>query len=341
MPTITPIAGPRTVEGALTDTQSKASSARDRAIAMLTSQTPQVNPNKVSVEEAGALKAPPPVQEAPKAEGQDSISVAAPEAQKAETAPKEATAPEEAPLSSQYVQLARKEKAIRQQAQELKAQQTAFKAREDALKAKEAEMQSQYVPKSRLASDAWSVLNENGISYESLTQQALNAPSPEAQAQQQVIAKLEAKIQALEDGQNSTKQSIADSQKQAYDEAVSQLRNEAKKLVSKDDTFETIRATNSHEDVVELITKTFKEEGVLLTVEEAASEIEEYLVEEAMKVARLSKIQQRLKPQAVSPAPQQSKQPQPSVTLTNAQGASRQLTARERAILAFKGENKS
>lgn len=347
--TTTPLNSPKLVDGAISDQQSKAQAARERAINMLVSQSSRdARPTNLSVEEIKTTEVPaalaeidatPPAQAPVEAQkGQvDSSEASAPKAE----APKEATAPSEAPLSSQYVQLARKEKAIRLQAQELKSQQAALQAKEDAFKARETELLSQYVPKSRFSADPWSVMSENGVSYEQLTQQALNAPSPEAQAQQQVIAKLEAKIAALEEGHNSTKQSIVDSQTQAYTQAVNQLRSDAKQLVKSDDNFETIRATDSYEDVVELITKTFKDDGVLLTVEQAAAEVEEYLVEEAMKVAKLNKIQQRLKPQAASPVAKPTTQPQPTKTLTNAQGASRQLTSRERAILAFKGEQKT
>lgn len=339
----TPVAAPRPVEGHLADSQAKAQTARERAIAKLTTQAQPSQTPSASVQDSNPPQNLQPPVQTQVAEGQthtsDDVSQAVPEA----PAPKEATpVSTEAPLSSQYAQLARKEKAIRMQAQELKRQQDAFKQREDAIKAKEAEMQSNYVPKERLAKDPWSVLNENNISYEQLTQEALNAPSPEARAQQQVIARLEAKIQALEDGQTSSKKSYEDSQKQQYTQAVNQIRNDAKALVATGDAFETIRVTNSHDDVVDLITKTFEKEGVLLSVEEAAVAVEEYLVEEAMKVARLSKIQQRLKPQAASPgasAPtKEPRQQQPMKTLTNATGAARQLTAKERAVMAFKGE---
>lgn len=340
----TPVATPRPVEGHLADSQAKAMTARERAIAKLTAQAEPSQAPGASVQDSNPPKnLLPPTPEsvqAPETEGQTPIS----EASTSVETPTEATiSPPEAPLSSQYAQLARKEKAIRMQAQELKRQQDAFRQREDAIKAKEAEMQSNYVPKERLVKDPWSVLNENNVSYEQITQEALNAPSPEQRAQQQIIAELRSKIQALEDGQTSFKKSSEEAQKQAYTQAVGHLKAETKALVASGDAFETIRVTNSHDDVVDLITKTFEKEGVLLTVEDAATAVEDYLIEEAMKVARLAKIQARLQPKAASPSAPEAKagapgSKPPMKTLTNATGAARQLTAKERAVMAFKGE---
>lgn len=337
----TPIPGPQPVASSTTSTLA-AADARARAIAKLTGaapqqsqETPVLNPSKVTPEEMTAVSPKKEEEETPEAlaaTGQND-TVDAPQA------PKEVTAPPEVPLSSQYAQLARKEKQIRAQVNAVKAQEAAIKAREDAIKAKEAEMQSQYVPKDRIAKDPLKVLMEQGYSSEQITQMLLNAPDPAQQQQQAIMDELRAEIKALKDGQESAKKTFEDSQTQAYQQAVNNIRAEAKQLVTKDDAYETIRATESEEDVVDLITKTFKVDGVLLTVEEAAQAVEEYLVEEGVKIAALKKIQSRLKPAVPASAPQQT-QKQPMKTLTNTMGNTRSLTAKERAILAFKGELK-
>ncbi len=81
-------------------------------------------------------------------------------------------------------------------------------------------------------------------------------------------------------------------------------------------------------------------------MEEAAKEIETYLLDEAMKLAGLNKVKQRLKPAAPQAATEKppgepaSKQSQAKPTLTNAMSATRPLTPKERAMLAFRGELK-
>jgi hypothetical protein len=343
MPQIIPIAGPPNVQSGTAPSASQLD-ARARAIAKLTGGDTQLNiqshpvpnPSSISPEEMGAATSQVQKAEVPQTEGQT------PNTDVQQTS-NEATAPKKAPLSSQYAQLARKEKQIRDAANAVKAREAAMQAREDAIKAKEAEMQAQYVPKDRIAKDPLKVLQEQGYTSDQITQMLLNAPDPAQQAQQAVIEELRAEIRALKDGQESAKKTFEETQTQQYTQAVNQIRNEIKQLVSTDESFETIRATRSQEDVVELITKTFEKEGVLLTVEEAAQAVEEYLEEEAVRLASLKKIQAKMRPKAATaPTSQQKpaeKQTQPK-TLTSNMGTARSLTAKERAILAFKGELK-
>lgn len=332
MPTITPIAGPAAVQSSTSPSNSQME-ARARAIAALQGNSqaaaPVENPNQVSVEEMAAVKAPENTTESGQSDTSD-----------AQDAPAVATQPEpKEKLSAQYAQLARKEKQIRAQVNAIKAQEAAIKAREDAIKAKEAEYQSQYIPKDRIAKDPLKVLQEQGYTADQITQMLLNAPDPVAMQQQAVIDELRAEIATLKDGQESVKKTFQENQTQAYQQALNQIRTDVKQLVTNDSSFEAIKATNSVDDVVELIEKTFQKDGHLLTVEEAAQAVEEYLVEEAYKLAKLNKIQAKFKPAEQKPAPTQQ-QTQKRPTLTNAVGTSRQLTARERAVLAFKGELK-
>ncbi len=335
--TTEPKAAPSPVEGQLSNSQA---TARERAIARLTAQpaasqtNPVTDPTRVSPEELSAIK---PGQQAT--------------VESTEAVEPEVTKPPEKNLSSEYAQLARKEKALRAQAMQVKAQNDALAAREAAIKAKEAELHGDsYIPKDRLSKDTIRVLEEAGISYEQLTQEMLNAPSQEARQQAQVIAKLEAKLAAIEEGQNKISKGIEESQSNAYKQAVNQIRNEAKQMVYATPDFETIKETNSVEDVVELITKTFEKDGILLTVEEAAKAVEDHLYEEAFKLTKLSKIQKRLAANAVATAPSTpsskqaespSSKPTTMKTLTNKDGSARKLSASERAVLAFKGELKS
>ncbi len=339
------IEAPAPVEGAITNAQT---AAKARAIAAFNKSaaaqdTPPVqDPTQVTPEEMSVVKPT----------GQDSTveppAVDESEAVKAETPAK---APEEQTLSAQYAQLARKEKALRTQAMQVKQQADAMAAREAAVQAKEAELKGNpnFIPKERLTADTLKVLEEAGIDYDQITQMALNAPSPEARQQAQVIAKLEAKLAALEEGQKKAVTTFEENQKNQYNQAVNQITSEVRSLDKSDSAYEIIKETNSEAEVVDLITKTFKEDGVLLTVEEAAKAVEEHLYEEAFKLTKLSKIQKRLAEKAVAtpPSTTSSKQADDSgkkpamKTLTNSVGSSRPLSAKERAVLAFKGELKS
>ena len=341
---VVPVSSPEVrAEVAAQASRQSAQTARERAIAMVSSQAAPVpvDASSVSPEDIGSVTAP----------SQD-ISPEATAAAKSEQAtpePKAETKPDET-LSNQYNILARKERALRakaqQQDQALKAKEAALAAREAALEAKDKEYATAYIPKQRLKAETLSVLAEEGLSYDELTQQILNQTPPNPQVDAH-IKRLEAKLARLEAQNEESQKSMATAETERYKAAVKQITRDATNLVKTDPNFETVRATNSIRDVVELIEETFKETGEVMSVEEAAQEVENYLVEEAMKLTKIEKIKKRLQapPAAAAQADRQTptppKQTQPMKTLTNATGSTRQLSARERALLAFKGELKS
>lgn len=304
--------------------------------------TPVSNPSQVSPEELSAIA---PQVQTPETDHESTLEAEGASETPPKAEPEVTKAPSEEPqLSAQYAQLARQTKAFRAQQVAFKAEQAALQAREEQIKAKEAEMTDRFVPKERIAKDSYNVLLEQGLTPDQITQMLLNAPDPVERQREMKMEALEAEIKALKDGQESTKKTFEEQQRNQYTQAVSLIRTEATDLIASDPNFETIKAMDSVEDVVELITETFKRDGKMLTVEQAASAVEDYLVEEALKIAKLKKIQQRLQPAApakAAAAPQATPvQKQPPKTLTSTMNNTRPLTAKERAILAFKGELK-
>lgn len=308
---------------------SSSSDARARAIALLSQpkEAPVQEPSKITAEELQVVK--------PTEEGQTD-KVEAPAEPEATKAP--AKAPEE-PLSNQYAQLARKERALRAKVQEIKAQEAAVKAQADKTAQLEERLAKYEAMEKRMSEDPLSLLNERGITYDEITKRALNAPSPEEQAQRSQFQELKAQIQALTDAQENSKKMFEESQTRQYTDAVNQIRSQAKSLVDSDPNFETVKETGSIEDVVDLIKQTFEKDGILMSVEDAALAVEEHLLEEAIKLTKLKKIQQRLKPaETKAAAPKQENNQQPQKTLTNNLTTTKPLTAKERAILAFQGK---
>ena len=324
---IQPVANP--TGSANTSDANAAADARARAIALISGQTPQVNQNNISPEEQGALK-------------NNDTSVSSQSTAEATEAPSS----EEKPLDPQYTALARKERALRarvaQQTEQLKAREAALSAREAEINAKSTQDLSNYIQKDKLKQNAFQVLSELGLTYDDITNQAVAQQSPEWQAFAQMKQEMQEELQKVREEQANTRKSYEQQQAQAYQQALSQIRNEARDLVKSDPSFEAIRATGSVNDVVELIERTFNEEGTLMTVEQAAQAVEDYLTEEATKLSKIEKIQKRLNAQTQSPnnSKQQPVATQQMKTLTNSVGAQRPLSARERALLAFKGELK-
>lgn len=210
------------------------------------------------------------------------------------------------------------------------------------LEAKLAQYETDYVPKSALANDTLGTLMSNGVTLEKLSELILSAPNQNDPMVKQMRA-IEAKLQAQE-------QAMQTQQTQQYEQAKNQINNEAKMLIDSDPEFETVKAEGMSEAVTDLIVETFEKTGKLMDVREAALEVENYLVDQAVKLAKYGKVQKRLLPEEPK-QPQQApvaKQPQVTATLktlTNnmqTQPAKRSSDKERiaRAMAAFKGELK-
>lgn len=234
------------------------------------------------------------------------------------------------PLSPQFVALARKEKQFRKAQQEFKAVKDAWE-----------QDKAKYIPKERLSSETLKVLAEEGITPDRLIELQINQASSQDpnQVLQNKIADLEAKLTALTDPENGE---LAKRDKASYDAAVSQIRDDVSLLVDSNSSYGTIKSEGKSEDVVELITRVFDEEGIVLDVEEAAQMVEDKLVERLVtqyeKISQYEKIKARMKkepenaPEA-TPTKPTSQAPVQQTTLTNAGAVTRPLSARDRAIL--------
>lgn len=325
--------------------------ARARAIEKLmggspANEQPVPNASQVSPEEFGALqRQAKSVQQDTSENNESQDESTLPEA------PKEEVKAKEDPLSSQYATLARKEKALRNQIQQFKSEQAKFKAEMEAAKAQPQQPSfdaSKYIERERFKSDPLAVMAETGLDYNEVTEAILNQSQTRQDPRMKAhIDRLEAQTRALEEKLQGFEKNALDSQQQSYNQALNQIRTEAKSLVYTDPSFEMIKETKSINDVVELIEKTFKQDGILMTVEEACQAVEEHLLDEALKITKVKKLQQRIAQAAKSHSEQQgqqkqqgNQQPQQAKTLTNAVGTQRPLTARERAILAMEGKLK-
>lgn len=336
---VQPVSSPH----AVAQVQSSETTSKARAIAAFNKlsqaptqgqlqETPVPNPNQVTAEDLSAIQ-----------------TTQEPEAQ-IEPTKEEKPEVKDPALERQFAQLARQERALRIKVQQ---QDQALKAREALLQAREQELTStptfdpkDYIPRSRLKQETLNVLAEEGLSYDEIAQQMISRQPIDPQLQA-TINRLQAKIDTLEKTAETSQKSYQDQQTQAYQAAVRQIESDAKNLVKSNPVdYEAISKTNSVSDVVELIVKTHEKYGTVLSVEEAAQEVENYLVEEGIKIStNVEKIKRRMQ-QAAQPTqsqqkPQAQQQTQNSMkTLTNASSSTRKLSSKERAILAFKGELK-
>lgn len=244
-------------------------------------------------------------------------------------------------LSPKFAALARQEKQIRAERQKLKADKEAF----------EADQRSRlngYIPKDELRKNTLAALESAGMSYDELTKQLLEAPQGQVDP---TVRALQAQVQDLTSKLEQFTKKSEETQTTAYKQAVDTIRRKVGNLIDSNPEFETIKALEQTDAVVSLIEETFKAEGYVMTEEEAAKEVEEYLVTEAVRMAGLEKVKKKLAPAPAEEAPKESQpaltkqsQPQQQIkTLTNSVNstAGRRLSEkerRERAILAAQGK---
>lgn len=240
--------------------------------------------------------------------------------------------------------LARREKAMRNKIRESEAELAKYKAQATELeqaKLREEQYKSEAQKRDeRLKTDPIGFLTEQGYTTDQITQAMLNQPGPESQ----MIKALSEKIARLEESQQKEIERQQKDATENYNNALKTIQRNVDSLVASNPEFETIKASEAQKSVTNYIEKVWKAEGIMLDVEDAAKEIEDYLTDQAINLAKLKKVQGKLKPaapaapKAAVPAPAATAKP---VTLTNkvAQNT-RPLSARERAILAFKRELK-
>ncbi len=267
-------------------------------------QIPSVRSLKMSVNRT-------PGQELPTTEAALTI----PDPSQETTATTEATEP----LSTQAAAVARHRRALQVKERELDDRIKAFEARSTG---------TDFIPKAKFVEDPLGVLLENGVTYERLTEAILaNQGSSE-------LTSLKAQMKAMEEGFDKK---LTDREAQQKQQVLAEMGREAMQLASQGDDFALVRESGSVPKVIELIDRVHAESGDVLDVREALRLVEEELIGEAEKLARLQKVQSRLSPQPVTQPQQQQRMIR---TLTNRDTAQAPLSRRARALAAFNGQLK-
>lgn len=251
-------------------------------------------------------------------------------------------APKEDAMSSKFAALAKKEKWARKLADDAKKQMEA------AVK-KEEEYKTNYVDKKRIKENFMDVITEAGLTPDQVANILLNQPNNgQADPNAQLIKEMRAEMAALREELNMTKSGWDEKEKTQYQQAVDQIKADAETLLlGESDAYETLKTRPDAADLItRYIEETHKEEGRVLRVDEAASFIENEILEQALSFAKLKKFQEKAglisAPKEEPSKPQQNPKQQISPrTLTNAMTpSSNKLSSRDRrarAILAAQG----
>ncbi len=209
--------------------------------------------------------------------------------------PKEEQKTQEVTLSPQLTALARREQKFRQQEQAFKAQQAAFEA-------DKAEVANLRDLKAKLAAKDYSALEAEGVTYEEFVQYKLNqddGSSPEVKA-----------VNELREELNSLKSEQKKNEEKQFEQVKGQYRSDIKALVAQDPQYSSVKEMQAEEHVLQHILDTFEQDNEVLSVAQAAQEVEDQLVLEAEKFSGLSKIKAKQTP----PEPEKKVLPPPQKT---------------------------
>jgi uncharacterized protein YukE len=203
-------------------------------------------------------------------------------------------------LSPKISALARKEQAMRRKEIELRNKERDLEA-----KLKDAEAYGQL--KTKLTAKDYSAAEELGLTHEEYTQYLLKKQESEDPATAR-YQKLEAEIAAMKKAQE-------DSTVKEYQANQALWKAEISKVVSGSEDFSSIKELGAEEIVLQHINDSFEEDGVELSAEEAAKEIEAALVARAEKFASLTKLKKQQETRTLPP-PKASKTITQNMTTT-------------------------
>ncbi len=194
----------------------------------------------------------------------------------------------------------------------------------DKEKALQAPGQSVSELKTRAQSNALSVLQELGISYDQLTNELIAKQSNgDTEAIESRFKFLEKTIEdRFAEKDTAQEQAVFDHMKKTVD-----------KIAFSSEKYKFIRESKSQDDVMDLIRREWKENGEVLSEEEAMDAIESELREDAKRYAKLIGELEPTTPPPAQPVPQQGMK-----TLTNRDSARPQSNRRQRALAAFLGQ---
>lgn len=225
------------------------------------------------------------------------------------------------PLSPQFAALAKQKRALQVKERELLEREKALTANPQGSGNEELI--------ARIKSKPLSVLQEHGVTYDQLTEAILSGSdgiNPEIQA-------LKDELKALK---GDVEKTFLSKEEQAEEGALTEMLYEAEGLAKEGDAFEMIREGGeaAYAKVLRHIHSTYKKTGRVLDVWAAMETVENGLLVDAEKFARIKKVQSRIAPPPIEPLQPQQRSMR---TLTARDSAAPALSARARALAAFHG----
>ena len=220
-------------------------------------------------------------------------------------------------FSRKFAALSRREKEIR--AKEAEYEQRIAEL-EQRFVAQEPQKEPEIPFDVRLRQNPLKALESVGLSYDKLTELALNDGKLTPEMQMKLMREeLETDYKSkFEDLENRLVEKEKGLEEQRYEDIKLGFQNEIESFVnSNGQEYELIKANDANDVVYEVIEEHYNETGKILDIKEAAEAVESYLEEEATKLLQLSKVRSKFNPGDNEQEPQRQSQ----VTLSNAHSA--------------------
>jgi len=224
-------------------------------------------------------------------------------------------------FSRKFAALSRREKEIRAKEAEYDKRIAELEERLGSF-GKKPEPEPELPIEYRLKKDPLRALEDMGLSYDKLTELALNDGklTPEMQMRlmrEELEGDYKKKFEELE---NRLLEKERSDEQRRYDDIQRGFQNEIEDFVeSNPDRYELIQANEANDIIYDVIEEHYNDTGRILDIEEAAEAVESYLEEEAEKLLSLGKLRSKF---GIENDFEQEESPRQSqVTLSNAMSA--------------------
>lgn len=197
-------------------------------------------------------------------------------------------------FASKFAALSRKEKDLRSREKQMEDKIAKFEARMAELEApkveeetKEPELPLEY----RLKKNPLQTLEEMGLSYEKLTELALNDGNLTTDMQMKLMREeietdFRSKYETLE---NKMLEKEKAEEEANYNETIASFKTDINTTINESEEYELIQANEAYDLVYDVIEQFYGENQRILDTKEAADQVEQYLEEELKKVLEKSK----------------------------------------------------
>ena len=220
-------------------------------------------------------------------------------------------------FSRKFAALSRREKEIRSKESEYEQRIAELEQR---FASKEPKSEPEIPFDVRLRQNPLKALESVGLSYDKLTELALNDGNLTPDMQMKLMREeLESDYKSkFEDLEGRLLEKEKNDEERRYDEIQMNFKDEIESFVgSNKENFELIDANEATDVVYDVIEEHYNETGKVLGIEEAASAVESYLEDEAEKLLKLSKVRSKFNARNDEQEPQRQSQ----TTLSNAHSA--------------------